>query len=267
VKGAPLFVLLAASAAVVAACSLGFGENFSGGPAPEDASAGDGTANGDDASTTDAGVDAAASDDVTRGLVLHYRFDEMSGSTVVDDAPAHNDGAFVVGTNGPPTRVAGVRGTALSFAGGARIETPYHPSLAATTPFSVSMWVNAPAAAGDQPRLIAFGSSWDIKLNNRSMQLELDNQYATPAYELPNDRWTPYALVFEAGRAHWFVDGLSVSNSADVFDGTKSARTTTSPIRLANNEELNAPYTGTLDDVRVYGVALTQAEITTLARR
>lgn len=256
------------TSAVLVACSLGFGENFSGGPEPVEAGA-DGTTTDAGSTTNDASADGAdaAGNDVRRGLLLHYRFDEASGSVVVDDAPSHNDGAFVPGTNGPPTRVDGVRGTALSFAGGSRVDTPYHPTLAPTAPFSVAMWVNAPMMAGAQPRLITFAASWDIKLNGRSIQLELGGQYATPAYSLANDRWTHYALVFEAGHAHWFVDGLSVANNIDVFDGTKSPPTASGTTRLANSDPLDAPFSGMLDDVRVYKVALTPEEIATLARR
>ena len=71
-------------AASFMACSLGFGENFSGGPTPNDSS--------DSSSATDASADSGGgnvggdagadtgSNDVTRGLLVHYRFDEATES-------------------------------------------------------------------------------------------------------------------------------------------------------------------------------------------
>jgi hypothetical protein len=270
--GVKAFAAAVLSSALFCACSLGFGENFSGGP--ESSSGGADASNGGDTSTggTDAstGGDAdvdAPSNDITRGLFLHHRFDETSGDVVLDSTTKMNNGKLIAGDADLPLHVAGVRGGAISFASRSRIETPGHPSLVITSPFTVAMWVNAPAAAGLQARLLAYADAFDIKLNGRAMQLTLGDQYAAVNYSLPPDRWTHYAVVFANGLPQWFVDGYA-TDASSVFDGTRSPQMNAAyAIRLANSGELDAPFTGMLDDFRVYDVALTPEEIAILAKK
>jgi hypothetical protein len=164
--------------------------------------------------------------------------------------------------------VTGVREGALAFASASRVEAAYHPTLLVASPFSVAMWVNAPAAAGSQARLLAYGDAFNIKLNGRGMQLSLENQYAAVDYQLPADRWTHYAVVFSNGVAQWYVDGYATASPGATFDGTQSPQMSSDyPIRLANSAELTNPYTGALDDLRVYSVALTPEEVGVLAKK
>jgi arabinan endo-1,5-alpha-L-arabinosidase len=213
-------------------------------------------------------ADATAPNDVTRGLIAHWRFDEANGDVAIDSAPNANHGKLIAGDAGLPARVAGVRGGALAFDAHSHLEVPAHPSLKLPATFSVALWVDAPSNIQNAPRLFVYGASFDMKLNDRNIQIELGGQYAIASYQLPLDRWTHYAVVFENGRAAWYVDALPVTNVTDTFSGTVTAPDEgTTPLYIAVYSDRTSPFTGMLDDVRVYGVALTTAEIATLAKK
>lgn len=268
-----LAVAVAASVVAIGACSLALAEGeFVGGaiePA-SDAAAADGAippAGGGSDAVADAGGDgdAATVDPVTRGLVIHCRFDEPNGSVVLDSSPNAHHGLFVSGNAGPPTRTSGKVGGALSFAGGSHVEVPRTSSLKVGSAFSVSLWVNAPASNGNQPRLVNLAYDFDVKLNGPNIQLSLGGQHAAADHDLVPNVWTHYAVVFQAGTAKWWVDGTSVANRFGNFDGTLTPEPDTFPLRIGTFEPGASSFTGTLDDVRIYGVALTPEEIRLLA--
>lgn len=208
----------------------------------------------------------STADAVTRGLVAHYRFDEASGGTVLDATPSGNNGVLREGGTGqPPRRIQGKRGMALEFADGASVEVPRHPSMALAPPFTVAFWAKASPAVTNVGRLIANGEAFDIKLNDRNMQLSLNGQYAISDYDVPLERWTHFAVVFEAGRAQWFIDGGAVPNSTDTFNGTRSPETATLPLRIGTSSNTEDGFLGAMDDVRLYAVTLTLDEIRLLA--
>lgn len=259
---------------LVAACSLGFGENFSGGPDPLDASSdAPSTTTSDAATTTDggAGADGAdgAADVVTRGLLLYYRFDEPSGDVAKDSAANANDGHLVAGASGPPSHIAGKIGGALAFAGGSYVEVAKHPSMTLPASFSAAYWVKTSVPdLGAQPRMFTFEPAIDVKLNGRTMQISINGQYAGVGYSVQDERWTHYAMVFDAGRATWFVDGFKVDNAFGTFDGSKSATGSFGPLHIGVFSTAgDDAYNGAIDELRIYGVALTAQEVATLAGR
>jgi arabinan endo-1,5-alpha-L-arabinosidase len=214
----------------------------------------------------DAGMDGAGQ--VTRGLVAHYRFDEQSGTAIEDSSSLDLDGVLVSGEAGAPVRIAGARGGALSFSGGSYVEVARHPSRVPASPFTVAYWANVPSGAPPQGRLISDGAAFEIKINGRTMQLSLAGQYAIVTYETVADRWTHYAVVFEGGKAKWYVDGFRSSNDTDTFDGTKAPGSTDNrPLVIGTSADLQDPFIGSMDDVRIYDVALTEAELAILATR
>lgn len=222
-----------------------------------DARAIDGAASDADGGVSPDGGDAAGAT-VTRGLVGHWTFDENDGDVAVDTSPAKNDGLLRAGTGAKPARTAGKRGGALSFSGGAYVETK---ALLLSTQFTLAFWTNAPSVATmDQPRLFSSDTNWLVKLNGRGMQLSVGNGYAMADYSLPDGEWHHYAVVFD-GRAKWYVDGAAVAAGTTTFSGSDRVLPGTGSFRMAVATNLGFPFTGLLDDVRVHDVALTDAEV------
>ena len=72
------------------------------------------------------------------GLVGHWTFDSINGTTAPDSSPSKNDGLLV----DAPVPVAGRLGNALQFDGRrSYVKVPSHPALILTGPFTLSAWV------------------------------------------------------------------------------------------------------------------------------
>lgn len=197
---------------------------------------------------------------VTRGLLGRWQFEEPDGDVVVDSTAAHNDGVLRAGANGKPVRAAGKHGAALSFGDGSYVEVTNTMNVSSV--FSVTFWANTPFSGNAQPRLFAHGDTgYSIKLNGARIQLSVGNNYALSSYTLPTNQWHHFAVVFD-GHARWYVDGAAVMNGSDTFTGSETA--TISGMGFLIGTDLTNPYTGLIDDARLYSVALTPSEIATI---
>lgn len=267
--------LIIASAAFIAACSLftdlsGFDEG-----APQVADAG-ADAVGD--ATTDASIAPDASPDgcpvanVSSGLLAWYPLDENTGTTITD---CSGNGLHGISVGDPPTWTAGhsaTSGRALELDGSGCFSIGEAPSLAFGTAsrFTVAAWLRpkAFASAGNDARLFFMrrgsGTGWHVATDDPSdVEIEVGT---TNAFEvqagITTNAWIHAAFVYD-GALKIYVGGILMKTLNGPIDFTPGESSTA---RLGCSSPGTSGYVGLVDDLRIYGRALTDAEITTLAQ-
>jgi arabinan endo-1,5-alpha-L-arabinosidase len=204
------------------------------------------------------------------GLLAHYAFD----GNLLDSSGVSAAGT-VVGSRidlagGSIGYEAGIKGNAAVFNGASGIRLPN--GLISTNNYTVALWLK-PA------QLTAFSTtffgartteSWVSLLpmghgavNGASMLWSGTAWYdAGLGMNIPVGRWSHLAFTVRNGAVNVYVDGVrrfSGSNFPNVFT------TTTGAFALGVNW-WDAPYKGSMDELRIYGTALSDADVSALAR-
>jgi chitodextrinase len=196
------------------------------------------------------------------GLVAAYSFNEGTGTTVADASGNGNTGTVANAT----WTAAGKYGSALVFNGtNARININDAASLHLTTAMTMEAWVNPTAA----------GTAWEdvIYKGNDAYYLEgattssgkpgaggtfgtADVQtYGTAA--LPVNAWTHLAVTYDGATLKLYVNGALASSLAR----TGNILTSTNQLQIGGDSLYGQYFQGTIDEVRVYNTALTQAQV------
>ncbi|MCB1772249.1 MAG: LamG domain-containing protein [Gammaproteobacteria bacterium] len=203
--------------------------------------------------------------------VGHWSFDAGTGATVPDSSGAGNTGTIV----GPATRTPGVSGTALEFAGdGSRVLVPDAPTLDAAGAFTVATWLR-PTRSGTQ-YLVKKARHKDVdgyelslsqrgKVFIRFNQPSARNRYrvdSDSSYPVDGVTWMHVAATFDGQDIRLYVNGvLEASASApDLVIASNGL-----DLSIGAEDDGYRGFTGTLDEVRLYDVALTDAEVGALA--
>ena len=211
-------------------------------------------------------------------LVLALGFNEPADAIVKDSSPVGNNG-----TIREAVRVAGQpgHGGALSFDGiNDWVTVPDVPALRVTTELTLEAWVRPTTASGwttvvQKERVgglvyslyardgAPLGGSTSTCVSPCStkpagyVRLGFIDQPVRGVADLPLTTWTHLALTYGGGIESLYVNGVLVTSRAQ----TASIVTSTSPLRIGGNAPMGEFFTGQIDDVRVYKVALSAAEI------
>jgi len=139
-------------------------------------------------------------------------------------------------------------------------------SLEPLQQMTVSMWVNPSATSGIDPRIISKRYSWDVKLNgaNRFPQFSAGGQYFTANYSLPLNQWRHVVFTFAGGIVTAYVNGQPVSASANSFTVGTVLPLQMYGLYLGTDSDRGSFYGGLMDDVRIYGRALSAADANAL---
>jgi hypothetical protein len=221
--------------------------------------------------------------DATSGLVGNWKFDDAPGSTTVADSTANANTAALVGFNDTSAVWGtGINGGDLNFnsdATGANLvaipavgsPAPSVLDFSSNPAFTLSFWVKAALSNG--PAIICKGTGnggeqYCIDMQTAGYRFFVRNAAgASIALTAPmpaNNTWQHVTAVFDA------VNGIQ-----SIYTNGQFAVTTVAPLSLlANSHEVsignrqssstsayNVPFTGALDDVRIYNRALTAADV------
>lgn len=199
------------------------------------------------------------------GLVVHYPFDEGAGS-VAHDAGGHGLDGTLHGARFVPLQ----EGFALEFDGeDDYVEIPDSDLLRFTGAVTVSAWVNTPVSS-EQTVVAKNGCS--VLRQNYRISLDQGSTHFT-VVECPEhgktaagggiepDRWHHVAGTHESGRSRIYVDGILQAEHAF---GPFTVGTLEAHLYIGASyygAGLGGHFTGQIDDVRIYGRALTDAEL------
>ena len=196
------------------------------------------------------------------GLVAAYSFDEGAGTTVTDLSGNGNTGTLsnTVWSN------SGKYGNALVFNGtSSRVTINDAPSLHLTSAMTLEAWVNPsaiPNAWGD----VLYKGNDAYYLEATSDSSRVPGAGATVASAdstilgtaaLPVNTWTHLALAYDGTALRLYVNGVQVSTQAV----SGNLLTSTNPLQIGSDSLYGQYFTGMIDEVRVYNIALNQTQI------
>src|SRR5262249_19103179 len=216
---------------------------------------------GETNTANDTAADVTSIVSPTTGLVAAYAFNEGTGSTVTDLSGNGN-----TGTVANTTWSSGKYGSALAFNGTtARVTIPDAASLHLTTAMTLEAWVN-PAVVTSAWRDVIY------KGNDNYFLEATSDRSSTPggggifggtdvalsgAAAVPANTWTHLAVTYDGAQLQLYVNGAPVASVAQ----TGMIATSTNPLTVGNDSVFGQAFQGLIDDVRVYNIALSAAQI------
>ena len=205
------------------------------------------------------------------GLVAAYAFSEGSG-TAINDLSGNNITGTIVGAT---WTTAGRYGNALSFNGSTSYVDLGNPiALQLTGSMTLEAWINAAANPADDGQIIAkssgygwqFKTSPDVTPHTFGLEVSKTSSTSTQRYSATTrslNTWYHVAGVYNAtaGTLDIYVNGI-------LNDGSLVGTIPVSQFDQAVNVNIGRRtggyyFNGIIDEVRIYGRALSQAEIQT----
>ncbi|GAA4096732.1 LamG-like jellyroll fold domain-containing protein [Nonomuraea soli] len=205
---------------------------------------------------------------ITSALVAAYGMNQTSGTTVTDASGKSHHGTAVV----PITSAPGKYGNALSSPANSSnyIRVPDHADLDLTTAVTLEYWSKLPPGwartwvnkSSTNTQKCCYRLGWSQLSSGASassrvdihpewnVSVQLDNRDA----RVPADQWHHVAHTFDRGVARLYVDGNLVDRFDDYSPWTR-IEVSTAPLEMYTEQG------GLLDEVRVYNIALSQAQI------
>lgn len=219
---------------------------------------------------------------VAADLVGHWKFDEGSGTSVLDSSGLGNHGLLI--NPAPTTRVKGHQGGGLNFdgttgSGATYVSIPDAPSLRLTNVISFAAWVRCDDIYRDAPILDKEGdgklSYWfgtygasGAAPGNFGLLLSANGNQPWNLFDrdqgaVPQGLWTHVASTWDGATTRHYVNGVLLPQTAS-FAG---------PIHVSDAALIigaNVPYNttafkGIIDDARLYNHVLSASEIRALA--
>ena len=209
-------------------------------------------------------------------LVNWWKFDEGSGTMAYDFTATDNDANFFTDVNTYPAWVDGIVGpNALLFDGFDDFAELKDPLTILGSSFTVTAWVKVPSDAsgrvgvilGDYWMPVYVGFSCEIGDSSQDGQMRLywsggPDMYGS--FDLRDDQWHHLTWVRDkdAGKVYGYVDGL-----LDIdYTGALTDKFPTGVCRIGRDSRTgDTAFEGTIDDLRIYNYAFSQAEAGYLA--
>ena len=202
--------------------------------------------------TTSAPVTVTVSNSGSTGLSIAYGMETGAGTTLTDSSPSANNATL---TNGTWT-TSGRSGNAVVFNGTtSRARSNANVTLGST--WTIEGWVNNPANNAYET-LWTVGTTRDLFLENGQLSFYSDAVSADFG-TVPTGGWQHVALTYDGTSLRAFLNGTPLGAAQAATIPSVSA-----PLQLgawifgAADADF---FSGTLDEVRTYGRALSQAEI------
>jgi hypothetical protein len=218
---------------------------------------------------------------VGSNMVGFWRFEEASGPSLDSSGNNNTSSAWPAGVSvltgaaNVPAALAGKSNRCLSFDGvSGMVSIPSTAALTIPTDFTVAFWMYRENTPADYVRLVGKGAvtirTFGVWLEANGDRILFQQSTAPNTYtpnclslgHIPMTTWTHVACRMTGNTAAIFIDG----NASTGTGNTRSAlaQTDTAPLTLGYGGIHNY-YKGRLDDVRLYNVALSDADIAAIA--
>ena len=214
---------------------------------------------------------------MTDNPVSYWRLDETAGPTAVDSAGS-NDGVYKsTETFGVPSLITQVTNVAVNLDGG-YVEVPYSAALNPNGPFTIEMWAktspnydpnaNTYVPISSQGRLGSGRYGWCVYLNNDGSGFEMHmgdasgvagSTRVSGATAGTANTLYHLAFVYDGTNLQVHVNGKLDFETTGGFPYTANY---TAPLEIGCRNDINFNFMGVIDDVAIYGYALTTNQIT-----
>jgi chitodextrinase len=194
------------------------------------------------------------------GLVAAYGFNEGTGTTVTDASGNGNNGTIRSAT----WTTSGKYGNALGFNGTSALVTINNATtLQLSTAMTLEAWVN-PSTVSSAWRDVILKGDDNYYLEGTSPasgRPAMGGKFASsPLYgttALAVNTWTHLAATYDGTTTRLYVNGTQVSSQAQ----TGAMAASTNPLQIGGDSLYGQFFQGTIDEVRIYNVALTASQI------
>ncbi|MDP2674285.1 MAG: LamG domain-containing protein [Dehalococcoidia bacterium] len=197
------------------------------------------------------------------GPVAAYGFNEPSGTTVSDASGNGLDGSI----SGATRTASGKFGSALSFDGNNDWVTVLdNPKLDLTTALTLEAWVypRDPLSGWntvilkEQAGHLTYAIYGNTETNRPSGEIYTTVHVVTSgSSQLPPNTWTHLAATYDGAALRLYVNGFLASSLAISGPVVSSA----GPLRFGGNSVWGEFLNGVIDEIRIYGRALSAAQI------
>ncbi len=221
---------------------------------------------------------ASSSDTITaprhpldEDLLAYWKLDEGTGTAVGDSAGGYN-GTFV---NTPIWAVEGPQGgSSLNFRKADRDAVQINGLLGQPSDGTIAAWVNIESLDTTGGTILGIGDNVSLTATpalglslNYWNGASMTSTSSTPTYQ--GSGWHYVVATFSSIKDTFYVyvDGIVVGSSTSTANVSWSPRGANTFIGRHGNGNTNYDFEGSIDDVRVYGRALSPNEVAALTER
>ena len=212
------------------------------------------------------------------GMIAHYKFEPNETGKIIYDSSGNNHHVELSGPLDEATLISGLDGSALALPGDDAnyLKLPSYESPMKT----IALWLkpNFPIQVGSYPfalfqcgnlKGLIFNES-STKLSNESIALghfteNASSRHSATSTSIPNG-WIHLTLAWneESGQYEYFLNGQPISTVAGMhghFDLLTGANIQFGKKVYTNQHGETAAYSGAIDELRIYEIALTAPEV------
>ena len=229
----------------------------------------------DDIQIYNQALSAATVSSLYSPLAASWKLDEPSGATSFADASGNGNIGACSSPSCPTMGLPGKAGTAASFNGiNDQITIPDSPSLRLNQ-FTIALWVYPTQLKGDfQPLLAKEDSSganrnYGLYIAPSTMQVRYavwasnctTRFSANSVGQLALNTWNYVVFTYDGATESLYINGvLDSSNPAS----TPSLCQAAVPVNIGKETSVFQPFVGNLDNIQIYGQALSAAAVSSL---
>ncbi|MDQ2998993.1 MAG: hypothetical protein M3R61_18330, partial [Chloroflexota bacterium] len=203
--------------------------------------------------------------------LVDLRFEELPGATTFLDSSGRSNNATSSGASTPTAGALGAPGAALSdyavqFDG---VDDTASMTRTVQDDFTIAMWLKVPTS--NTPQMLVDGGNpaangFQIFLNNGALAFNVPGFNSQAAGRIDDGQW--HFIVMNRTRATGRVEAYVDGNGVIGVPGTANlALNGVSDLRLGRSRANTMPLRGTLDQLQIFPVALTQATVQAIYTR
>jgi hypothetical protein len=201
---------------------------------------------------------------ITNVMIAAYDFQELDGATVLDSSGHGNAGVL----SGGVTRATDAgRGHVLSFDGTSGLVTvPDASSLAPASGLTLEAWVKPTSLDGWRAVVLkesATGLAYALYASDNApwpagyVRIQETDEPIRGTVAMQRGVWMHLAVTYDGSWLRMFIDGVEIARRQQKGTVVMSD----GPLRIGGNHIWGEWFSGEIDDVRIYGVAIGSSQI------